>query len=205
MSELLDTTQMHDNIINVVDDQMTNLAESNLKMKDSKNKVILISKDNVQFIVDSKVAKMSGLLKAMIDEYEENDIEELENLQELPLPNVSSEYLSKIIEYCTYYVNTEPMCEIEKPLSDSNLKVVVGDWYGDYIQKMNQETTFEVILASNFMDIKPLLDLSCASISSQHMGKTTAQIQEHFRELREANELSSEKNESSSEKNELVY
>merc|ERR1712138_106598 len=147
---------------------------------------------------------MSALLKAMIDEYDDNDIEESDNLQELPLPNVSSEILIKVIEFCTYYVNTEKMCEIEKPLPDSDLKVVVGNWYGTFIQKMDLETTFEVILASNFMDIKSLLDLSCASIGAQHMGKTTAQCQEHFRELREANESTSEReaNQSTSKTNE---
>merc|ERR1712159_774409 len=91
---------------------------------------------------------------------------------------------------------------IEKPLPDSDLKVVVGNWYGNFIQEMDQETTFEVILASNFMDIRSLLDLSCASIGAQHMGKTTAQCSEHFRELREKNESTSEVNESTSEVNE---
>lgn len=204
MSVLLDTIERSDNLVNVVDDQMKNLTESNLKIENSKKEVILISKDNVQFRVDTKIAQMSALLKAMIDEYDDNDIEESDNLQELPLPNVSSEILSKVIEFCTYYVNTEKMCEIEKPLPDSDLKVVVGNWYGTFIQKMDLETTFEVILASNFMDIKSLLDLSCASIGAQHMGKTTAQCQEHFRELREANESTSEReaNESTSKTNE---
>ena len=135
MSVLLDTIEKSDNLVNVVDDQMKNLTESNLKIENSKKEVILISKDNVQLRVDKKIAEMSALLKAMIDEHDDNDIEESDNLQELPLPNVSSKILIKVIEFCTYYVNTEKMCEIEKPLPDSDLKVVVGNWYGTFIQK----------------------------------------------------------------------
>ena len=45
---------------------------------------------------------------------------------------------------------------------------------------MEQETLFELILAANYMHIKPLLDLPCASIASMIKGKTPEDIRKTF-------------------------
>ncbi|KAH8068644.1 hypothetical protein JL721_6502 [Aureococcus anophagefferens] len=37
---------------------------------------------------------------------------------------------------------------------------VVQEWYANYVD-VDQELLFELILAANYMDIKPLLDLTC--------------------------------------------
>ena len=45
---------------------------------------------------------------------------------------------------------------------------------------LEQEALFELILAANFMDIKPLLDLTCAKVASMIKGKTPEQIRQTF-------------------------
>lgn len=47
--------------------------------------------------------------------------------QEIPLPNVKSEILGKVIEFCRHY-NEDPMTEIEKPLKSANMHEVVQEW-----------------------------------------------------------------------------
>lgn len=47
--------------------------------------------------------------------------------------------------------------------------------------KVDQEIIFELILAANFMEIQPLLDLSCATIAAMAKGKTPTQLKELFR------------------------
>jgi S-phase kinase-associated protein 1 len=37
-----------------------------------------------------------------------------------------------------------------------------------------------LISASNYLDIKPLLDLSCAAVAAQIKGKSTTEIRKHF-------------------------
>ena len=133
-------------------------------------RVNLMSQEGDQFEVEVKVAKMSELVKTMIPEEADED----EEAQEIPLPNVKSHVLAKVIEFCRRYAE-EPMSEIEKPLKSANMHEVVQEWYANYVD-VDQELLFELILAANYMDIKPLLDLTCATVASMIKGKTPEEI-----------------------------
>jgi S-phase kinase-associated protein 1 len=86
--------------------------------------------------------------------------------------------LRHVVEFCNHYVE-EPMNEIEKPLRSANMHEVVQSWYADFVT-IEQETLFELILAANYMDIKPLLDLTCATVASMIKGKTPEEIRQTF-------------------------
>jgi S-phase kinase-associated protein 1 len=45
---------------------------------------------------------------------------------------------------------------------------------------LEQEVLFELILAANYMDIKPLLELSCAKVASMIKGKSIQEIRKFF-------------------------
>jgi S-phase kinase-associated protein 1 len=55
----------------------------------------------------------------------------------------------------------------------------VQEWYANFVD-IDQEKLFELILAANFMDIKPLLDLTCAAVASLIKGKTPEEIRKTF-------------------------
>jgi S-phase kinase-associated protein 1 len=141
---------------------------------DDDRRVNLMSQEGDQFEVEVKVAKMSELVKTMIPEEADED----EEAQEIPLPNVKSHVLAKVIEFCRRYAE-EPMSEIEKPLKSANMHEVVQEWYANYVD-VDQELLFELILAANYMDIKPLLDLTCATVASMIKGKTPEEIRKTF-------------------------
>lgn len=108
------------------------------------------------------------------DEEEDEDQASIE----LPLPNVKSEVLRKVIEFCEHHLK-EPMSEIEKPLKSQNMGDVVQKWYADFVE-IEQVLLFELILAANYMDIKPLLDLTCATVASMIKGKSPDDIRTTF-------------------------
>eukprot|EP00522_Entomoneis_paludosa_P017034 CAMPEP_0172439118 /NCGR_PEP_ID=MMETSP1065-20121228/203_1 /TAXON_ID=265537 /ORGANISM="Amphiprora paludosa, Strain CCMP125" /LENGTH=167 /DNA_ID=CAMNT_0013187751 /DNA_START=27 /DNA_END=530 /DNA_ORIENTATION=+ len=137
-------------------------------------KVNLVSKDGKTFSVPLKVAKMSELVKSMMDE----DAEDEGSSMEIPLPNVKSEVLEKVIEFCQHHLE-EPMTEIEKPLKSQVMGDVVQKWYADFVN-LEQVLLFELILAANYMDIKPLLDLTCATTASMIKGKSPDEIRTTF-------------------------
>lgn len=47
-----------------------------------------------------------------------------------------------------------------------------AEWDAEYVN-IEQEVLFELILAANYLDIKSLLDLTCAKVASMIKGKTT--------------------------------
>eukprot|EP00750_Incisomonas_marina_P017402 INCI20319.1.p3 GENE.INCI20319.1~~INCI20319.1.p3 ORF type:complete len:187 (-),score=48.25 INCI20319.1:1421-1981(-) len=144
--------------------------------------VTLVSSQGDSFQVDGKVAMMSELVKTMIggveDEGGSSGGSGGSQSQEIPLPNVKTAVLVKVIEYCKHHVDN-PVAPIQKPLVDSDMKKVVPEWDADFVD-LEQETLFELILAANFMDIKPLLDLTCAKVASMIKGKTPEQIRKAF-------------------------
>merc|ERR1719343_44388 len=121
---------------------------------------------------------MSELVKSMIDDDDDDDDDNDNNSSEIPLPNVKSQVLRKVIEFCEHHLK-EPMTEIEKPLKSQHMADVVQKWYADFIE-MEQVVLFELILAANYMDIKPLLDLTCATVASMIKGKTPEEIRKTF-------------------------
>ena len=138
-----------------------------------------ISKEGDSFPVPTAVATMSELVKTMMDEdEEENDDQDGSSTPEIPLPNVKAQVLKKVIEFCDHHL-AEPMTEIEKPLKSPNMADVVQKWYADFVD-LEQVLLFELILAANYMDIKPLLDLTCATVASMIKGKTPEEIRATF-------------------------
>ncbi|KAJ1403912.1 S-phase kinase-associated protein 1-like [Sesbania bispinosa] len=97
-------------------------------------KITLKSSDGEAFEVDEAVALESQTIKHMIeDDCADNGI---------PLPNVTSKILAKVIEYCKKHV--EASSNDEKP-SEDDLKA----WDVDFV-KVDQATLFDLILVSVF-------------------------------------------------------
>ena len=98
--------------------------------------------------------------------------------KEIPLPNVRTVVLKKVVEFLKHQAAT-PMKEIEKPLKSADMAEMVQAWFADFVD-VEQELLFELILAANYLDIKSLLDLTCAKVASMIKGKTPEQIRKTF-------------------------
>jgi S-phase kinase-associated protein 1 len=143
-------------------------------MSETTKNVILISKEGDQFTVEKDIAWQSVLVRTMLEDDDDD------STPQIPLPNVTSKALVKIIEFCKYHHQNGPMKEIEKPLTSTDLKIAVSEWDGTFIQSFEQEDLFELILAANFIDLQPLLDLACAQVATQIKGKTPEEIRQTF-------------------------
>jgi len=130
----------------------------------------LQSQDGQVFKVSKDVAIQSALIKTMWN----GDKSETS----IPLPNVRGQILKKVITYMQYHHKNPPK-EIEKPLKSANMREVVSEWDANFVE-VDQETLFELILAANYMDIKSLLDLTCARVASMIKGKTPEEIRKRF-------------------------
>ena len=117
--------------------------------------VLLTTSDNEHFTVDRDVAERSVLIKQMIEDIGETD-------QPIPLPNVSSSVLTKVLEYCSHHRHDPPV-----PADDTDemrrRATDISEWDAKFIQ-VDQEMLFEIILAANYLDIKSLPDIGCKTV-----------------------------------------
>ena len=116
---------------------------------------------------------MSALLKETIA-----DDDDEETRAPIPLPNVSSEVLEKVIAFCSHH-QTEPMTPITTPLRSDVLKELVQEWYADFVD-VPREMLFGLVAAANYLDIKQLLDLTCLAVSILIKGKSANELREMF-------------------------
>ncbi|WFD29083.1 TATA-binding protein-associated factor mot1 [Malassezia sp. CBS 17886] len=133
--------------------------------------VLLTTSDNEHFTVDRDVAERSVLIKQMIEDIGETD-------QPIPLPNVSSSVLTKVLEYCSHHRNDLPTSsddtdEMRRRATD------ISEWDAKFIQ-VDQEMLFEIILAANYLDIKSLLDVGCKTVANMIKGKQPEEIRKLF-------------------------
>ncbi|XP_022762269.1 SKP1-like protein 1A [Durio zibethinus] len=133
-------------------------------MASTSKKIMLKSSDGETFEVEEAVAVESQTIKHMI----EDDCAD----NEIPLPNVNSKILSKVLEYCKKRVDAA--ADKEKNPDDE-----LNAWNADFV-KVDQKTLFDVILAANYLNIKSLLDLTCQTVADIIKGKTPEEIRKTF-------------------------
>jgi S-phase kinase-associated protein 1 len=142
------------------------------KKDEKKPMVELTSKDEQSIKVEREVIMMSGLIKDMLDEEGDG-----EDVPIIPVPNVDSKPLQKVIEYCKHHWNNKAE-EIEKPLK-GKIEDIISKWDKQFLE-IDQALLIELIMAANYLNIKDLLDLTCAKVASMIKGKSPEQIREMF-------------------------
>ncbi len=131
----------------------------------AEKKVTLKSSDGESFEVEEVVAVQSQTIKHMIEDDCASSV--------IPLPNVNSKILAKVIEFCKKHVDAT------KPEDDRAAADELKSWDADFV-KVDQPTLFDLILAANYLDIKSLLDLTCQTVADMIKGKTPEEIRKTF-------------------------
>ncbi|KAF6144597.1 hypothetical protein GIB67_006089 [Kingdonia uniflora] len=123
----------------------------------------LKSSDDESFEVEEVVAVQSLTIKHLIEDGCANNA--------IPLPNVTSNILAMVIEYCKKHVGSSE----ENKMVDEDLKT----WDTEFM-KTDQATLYDLILAANYLNIKNLLDLTCQTVADMIKGKTPEEIRKTF-------------------------
>ncbi|ELR08506.1 hypothetical protein VC83_00413 [Pseudogymnoascus destructans] len=136
------------------------------------NTITLVSNDGVPIVVKRQVAERSMLIVNMME-----DLGETAGA-EVPIPNVNESVLRKVIEWCEHHKDDPPASADDD--SDSRKKTTdIEEWDQKFMQ-VDQEMLFEIILASNYLDIKPLLDVGCKTVANMIKGKSPEEIRKTF-------------------------
>lgn len=158
--------------------------EVETKESENEEEDLELDDDNgVEYIIESKEGKifklkgrreiqLSGLLK---DTFQESDKSKPVKMREIP-----SHTLGQIVDYLKHHKG-KVSYEIPKPLESSDLKDVkdIDKWDVNFVD-IPKEELFHLLLASNYMQITPLLCLCCAKLASLMKGKTPEKIRKLF-------------------------
>ncbi|BFG21261.1 hypothetical protein CerSpe_075350 [Prunus speciosa] len=152
-------------------------------------KITLKTKDGVIFEVEEAVAMQSQTIKHMV----EDDCAD----GKIPLPNVTSNILAKVIEYCRKHneeaadgENKEDILKkatdgenkediLTKATDGDNKEDILKSWDAEFM-KVDQDTLYDLIMAANYLNIKGLLDLILQTVADMIKGKTPEEIRETF-------------------------
>ncbi|CAG5115734.1 unnamed protein product [Candidula unifasciata] len=133
----------------------------------------LHSSDGEIFVVDVEIVKQSVTIRTMLEDLGMDEDED----EPVPLSNVNSAILKKVIQWCTFHKDDPP-----PPEDDENKEKRTDDissWDAEFL-KVDQGTLFELILAANYLDIKGLLDVTCKTVANMIKGKSPEEIRKTF-------------------------
>ncbi|KAJ0254846.1 SKP1 component [Hirschfeldia incana] len=116
-------------------------------------KITLKSSDGESFEVEEAVARQSQTLANLI---EDNCTD-----GEIPITNVTSNILAKVVEYCKKHVVVDGG---DDSSSSSTSEEDLKKWDADFMQ-VDQSTMFDLILAANYLNVASLLDLACQTVA----------------------------------------
>jgi len=133
--------------------------------------ITLMSSDGVEKTVARDVAERSILIKNMLEDCVEID-------QAIPIPNVNGSVLTKVIEWCEHHKN-DPAPTADDETDSRKKSTDIEEWDQKFMQ-VDQEMLFEIILAANYLDIKPLLDVGCKTVANMIKGKSPEEIRKTF-------------------------
>ncbi|OTA59996.1 E3 ubiquitin ligase SCF complex, Skp subunit [Hypoxylon sp. EC38] len=133
----------------------------------------LQSNDGIKIDVEKAVAERSLLIKNMLEDLGPNA-----DGQTIPIPNVTEPVLRKVIEWCEHHRNDPPATNEDE--SDNRKKTTDIDEWDQKFMQVDQEMLFEIILASNYLDIKALLDVGCKTVANMIKGKSPEEIRKTF-------------------------
>uniref|UniRef100_A0A803KXE9 SKP1-like protein n=1 Tax=Chenopodium quinoa TaxID=63459 RepID=A0A803KXE9_CHEQI len=127
----------------------------------STRKITLKSSDGETFEVEETVALESQTIKHMVEDDCADNV--------IPLPNVTSKILAKVIEYCKKHVDSpKSSSDNAAAAADRQVDDELKTWDADFVK------------AANYLNIKSLLDLTCQTVADMIKGKTPEEIRKTF-------------------------
>ncbi|KAJ3315306.1 hypothetical protein HDV04_003699 [Boothiomyces sp. JEL0838] len=134
------------------------MSGPNIKIKTS---------DEKEYSIERELIFQSNLIKNMVTDLDVADAT-------IPLPNVRSDILDLVLKYMQIHkgeiIPERPIERAVDDMSDEDKELM----------KLENSVLFDLILASNYLDIPGLLDIGCRTVAMKIKGKDYHQIREEF-------------------------
>ncbi|KAJ2809142.1 hypothetical protein H4R20_000321 [Coemansia guatemalensis] len=142
----------------------------------------LAAADGAVISVEQDMAEQSGTIRNIL-----NDVGI--SSTPIPVPNVSGPILSKIVDYWRHHRGDasrrrprEPLPGEENDSCEAATQHAISqmDDFDHEFCRIDQGTLFDIMLAANFLDVPPLLDLVGYTVANKMKGKTVAEMRDTF-------------------------
>ncbi|CAR27953.1 hypothetical protein ZYGR_0AK04460 [Zygosaccharomyces rouxii] len=142
------------------------------------SQVVLVSGEGEKFTVDRKIAERSLLLKNYLNDMHDSVLDDSDEDEDvvMPIPNVRSSVLQKVIEWAEHHRDSTFPDEDD---DDSRKSAPMDSWDREFL-KVDQEMLYEIIQAANYLNIKPLLDAGCKVVAEMIRGRSAEEIRRTF-------------------------
>ncbi|KAJ2784411.1 hypothetical protein H4R18_001121 [Coemansia javaensis] len=144
--------------------------------------VSLVAADGATISVEQDIIEQSGTIRNILNDVGLSDAA-------IPVPNVSGPILARVIDYCRHHRNDisrrqpqAPLLGEENDSSDAVTQRAISqmDEFDHDFCRVDQGTLFDLILAANFLDIPPLLDLVGYTVACKMKGKSVQEMRDTF-------------------------
>jgi S-phase kinase-associated protein 1 len=146
--------------------------------------LIITTGDDVDFEVDPRFVPLCGTLRNMM-----NDLEEQEEGKDtkIPLPNVDSSSFATLLQWLAQHLDAQaaaarpPSIFAPEPQPATNPNIEARDerfCEGVTSTEDGLSPLLLLLMAANYLDVKPLMEVICAFFGNMIKGKTPEQIRE---------------------------
>ncbi len=132
--------------------------------------VKLETKDKVIVSIDVDCLKLSKTLTDLLEDANDQVYKGVA----IPLKDIKSSTLDLVIQYLRHH-NEHPNEHLD--FANKGLDEI-AEWDVDFCTKLNNNALFDLILASNYLNIEPLLKLTCKIVARKIKGKKSDEIKE---------------------------
>ncbi|KAF7834796.1 SKP1-like protein 14 [Senna tora] len=137
--------------------------------------------DGVSFEVDVEVAMKMEAVRSFFEDYNSQEI------TKIPLPNVSSNSLTMVIDYIKTHLDFSEMAKKCDEIEE--IDVLSRKKYGkftmeakaydnQYLEKLDNDAIKELLLATNYLNVKSLLNFLNQGIANRVMNKSVEYVRE---------------------------
>jgi S-phase kinase-associated protein 1 len=123
------------------------------------------------FQVPREVAMMSVTIANMLADVEDDD-----STDPIMLPNLTGPIMAKVVEWAKHH-HDHP--DLETKPSKNPIEDPIPEWDQEFL-KVEQSELFDIMIAANYLDIKPLLNLTCKTVALMIRGKSPEDIRKQF-------------------------
>ncbi|KAJ2703984.1 hypothetical protein FB645_003640 [Coemansia sp. IMI 203386] len=123
--------------------------------------------------VPQEIVKQIGIIHNLVQLQQDTTNEPI------PLEQVDAKTMEKIIEYCMHHKD-DPINEDDEEEEAPKRSDDIDEWDLMFINNVEQEMLFSLLIASNYLEIKPLMDLGCKTVANMIRNKDAGQIRQMF-------------------------